>query len=187
MSLSIKGEGSSITNKFPRGAAAEAPIQPFQISTFKDESGSNFINIINGEINYVDFYEKAGVQDGKLFEQQVTLDCEVALVAYFEHDKYEYKNITDIWVTSYSTSGDFLNDYKSKVDGDGDPYYVTLYIPLGYVYSAGDEADTVLVKQYFTGNIDFRTYYTITNGAIGFEFFKTVGRGPALIPPSTPP
>jgi hypothetical protein len=187
MSLSINGEGSSITNRFPRGAAAEAPIQPFQISASKDENGNTIINIVNGEINYTDFYEKAGVTgDGSVFEQQVTLDCEVALVAYFKHDDYEYKKIMDIWVESYATTGDFLNEYKSVVEGTGEPYYITLYIPLGYVYSAGDEANTALVNQYFTGNVNFLMYYSIFNGAVGFEFFKTFGRGPALIPPSTP-
>jgi hypothetical protein len=186
MSLNNKGEGSSITNRFPRGAASEAPIQPFQISAYKNEQGNTFINIVNGEINYTDFYEKAGVTGDSIFEQQVTLDCEVALVAYFKHDDYEYKKIMDIWVTSYATTGNFLNDYKSEVEGNGEPYYITLYIPLGYVYSAGDQSGTVLINQYFTGNVNFLMYYTAFNGALGFEFFKTFGRGPALIPPSTP-
>lgn len=187
MSLNNKGEGSSIINRFPRGAAS-SQIQPFQITAYKNEQGQAFINIVNGEINYTDFYEKTNTSADSIFEQQVTLDCEVALVAYFEHDKYEYKNITDIWVETYQTTGDFLNQYKSKVDsGDGNPYYIKLYIPLGYVYSAGDQSGTVLVEQYFTGNVTFLMYYSAFNGAAGFEFFKTFGRGPALIPASTPP
>lgn len=182
MILSVNGEGSSITNRFPRGATPDSPIQPFQIIAFKNENDSPFINIINGSINSTDFYEKAQVETDKLFEKEIALDCEIALVAKFKHDDYEYKKISEISVLDYKTDDGFLETYKSKVEGNGDPYDVTLHIPLGYVYSAGDEAGTILVNQYFTGNIDFLLYYTTVNGAAGFEFFETVGRGPALIP-----
>jgi hypothetical protein len=62
-----------------------------------------------------------------------------------------------------------------------------MYIPLAYVYLDNSVTPpTMELKQYFCGNIDFRLYYTVSNGALCFEFFKTFGIDPGKLPPSTP-
>ena len=184
MSLKFSSGGSSITNRFLQSAAAgEEKICAFSAIVYETSSPGQYKAFIeDGEINYTKFYDKNG--GGKASaEISVQANQEIALSVVFYNDDYEYKKITEIFAISYSA--DDRDDYSTLVEPEGEKYKITMYIPLAYVY-LDDSVDppTIQLKQYFCGNIDFRLYYTAINGALCFEFFKTFGIGPGLIPPS---
>jgi len=184
MSLNNKGEGSSITNRFPCSAAAEDAICPFSAIVYETSVQGQYKAFIeDGEINYTKFYEKNG--GGKeLAEISIQPEKEIALMVVFYNDDYEYKKITNIYAVSYSA--DNRDNYSTEVQKQGEKYKITMYIPLAYVYlDTSSTPPTIQLKQYFCGNIDFRLYYANKNGAMCFEFFKTFAIDPGLIPEST--
>lgn len=185
MSLKFSSGGSSIANRFARSAAAEEKICPFSAIVYETSAGGQYNAFIeDGEINSTKFYDKNG--GGKAAaEISVQANREIALMVVFYNDDYEYKKITNIYAVSYSA--DDREDYSTQVVKDGEKYKITMYIPLAYVYLDDSVTPPIIqLKQYFCGNIDFRLYYTAINGALSFEFFKTFGITPGLIPPSTP-
>jgi hypothetical protein len=182
MSLRFSTGGSSIINRFPRSAAAaEEKICPFSAIVYETEQQGQYKAFIeDGEINYTKFYDKNAGGEAAA-EISVQADREIALMVVFYNDDYEYKKITNIYAVSYSA--DDRQDYSTKVEEDGEKYKITMYIPLAYVYLDDSVTPPIIaLKQYFCGNIDFRLYYTTINGALSFEFFKTFGITPGLIP-----
>jgi hypothetical protein len=181
MSLKFSSGGSSITNRFSRSAAAEEKMCAFSAIVYETSAQGQYnVFIEDGEINYTKFYDKNG--GGKAnAEIPVQPNTEIALMVVFYNDDYEYKKITEIYAVSYSA--DDREDYSTQVEEDGEKYKITMYVPLAYVYLDDSVTPpTIQLKQYFCGNIDFRLYYTAINGALCFEFFKTFGITPGLIP-----
>jgi hypothetical protein len=56
-----------------------------------------------------------------------------------------------------------------------------LHIPIGVV-SKDSGKPYEIDEQFFVGNVDFRPYFTVINGALHAEFFRVVGRGPIEVP-----
>jgi hypothetical protein len=61
---------------------------------------------------------------------------------------------------------------------------VYFYLPIAEVSKSQDTLTVTL--QYFTGNVLFRPYYTVVNGAATIEFFKCEGKSPIALPQSEP-
>jgi hypothetical protein len=135
----------------------------------------------DGEINFTRFYEtnSGGAASAEI---EIAPDCELALMVIFNSDDYEYKSIREIYVVQFDVNN--RDQFTTQVsDYGGGVSQITLYIPLAYVYLDGPpESQTPRVRQYFCGNLEFRMYYTTINGAPAFEFFKTIGISPGLIP-----
>lgn len=184
-SLNVRG-GTTIKNRILSGGAQTGSTCPFSVIAYETANpGSYNMFVEDGEINYTSFYGKNG--GGKAAaEQPVKPDAEAALMLNFKSNGYEYKQITDIFLISYEIST--RDKYSTQVVQNGDFYDVTLYIPLAYIYmDTSTTPASIQVKQYFCGNINFKMYYSVVNGALCYEFFQTVGIGPGEIPDSTTP
>jgi hypothetical protein len=173
-SLNTRG-GTTIRNRILT-APSEDQECPFLVTVSGDKNQFRAL-VADGEINYTSFYQKNGGSN----EISITPDCEIALMVKFKHNDYEYKKIEEIYAVQYSTEN--RNNYSTQVaDYGNDIYEITMYIPLAYAYKVSE--NEVEVKQYFCGNVEFRMYYTVLNGAACFEFFKTFAITPGKIPPS---
>ena len=183
-SLNIRG-GTTIKNRLLSGGSKEQKC-PFSVMAYETENPGTYKAFVeDGEVNYTSFYNKnsGGAASAEI---AVTPDAELALMLNFKSNGYEYKQITDIFAIQYKI--DDRDKYSTQVVENGNFYDITLYIPLAYIYmDTSLTPAAITVKQYFCGNINFKMYYSVVNGALCYEFFQTVGIGPGEIPASTPP
>jgi hypothetical protein len=184
-SLNVRG-GTTIKNRILSGGAQNSSTCPFSVMAYESTNpGSYKAFVEDGEINYTSFYGTNGGGQANA-EIDIVLDCEIALMVEFKSNGYEYKQISNIYVIDYKV--DDRDKYSTQVVQNGDFYDVTLYIPLAYVFKdTSTDPATVVVRQYFCGNVNFKMYYSVVNGALCYEFFQTVGIGPGEIPDSTTP
>lgn len=187
-SLNIRG-GTTIKNRILSGGADTPAKCPFSVMAYETENPGTYKAFIeDGEVNYTSFYAKNTPSGPAGAEISIEPDCEIALMLEFKSNGYEYKQITNIYVVDYKVDTGDRDKYSTQVVQNGDFYDITLYIPLAYVYmDTSLTPPAITVRQYFCGNINFKMYYSVVNGALCYEFFQTVGIGPGEIPASTTP
>lgn len=184
-SLNIRG-GTTIKNRLLSGGSIEQKC-PFSVMAYETENpGTYKVFVEDGEINYTSFYAKNSPSGAAGAEISIDPDCELALMVEFKSNGYEYKQITNIYIVDYKVDSGDRDKYATQVAPEGDYYNITLYIPLAYIYmDTSLTPAAITVKQYFCGNVNFKMYYSVINGALCYEFFQTVGIGPGEIPEST--
>jgi hypothetical protein len=185
-SLNTRG-GTTIKNRILSGGG-ETEKCAFSVMAYETENPGTYKAFVeDGEVNYTSFYAKNKPPGAEGAEIVIKPNCEIALMLQFKSNGYEYKQITDIFIVSYDVeSGNSREEYATQVVQNGDFYDITLYIPLAYAYmDTSTDPATIQVRQYFCGNINFKMYYSVVNGALCYEFFQTVGIGPGEIPEST--
>lgn len=73
-----------------------------------------------------------------------------------------------------------LDDADDRVEDD----FVWFHLPIADIVREDGPNGSILTVdlQHFTGNVNFRPYYSIVNGALVIEYFECKGKTPTLIP-----
>ena len=156
---------------------------PFQAVPWRDSQGKAAIRIFYGKVN-------PGVPGWAENELPQGMEGDDLKNPYFMGiDKFQGESSYIVLFIRFSaktltngSAGKHYIDVKkpseavSKVENDD----VTFILPIAEIKK--EDTELKVVNQFFTGNVSFRPYFSIINGAMCVEFFQCMGQKPIEIP-----
>lgn len=167
-------------------SAGSTKYLPFQVVPWRNEKGDPAVRVFYGQVNadlpgWSDNAKPQGM-DGDDLKNPYFFDMDEFkdTVSYVVlHIRFSAKTLTNGSAGKHYLEVKKPSDAKSKIENDD----VTFILPIAEVTKQNDELK--VTTQFFTGNVSFRPYFSIVNGAMCVEFFQCMGQKPVEIPLKT--
>lgn len=173
---------SYISNR-KSNSSSSSQYLPFQVVPWRDSKGEPAVRVFYGKVNadlpgWSDNAMPEGMDGDDLknpyfFNINSFKDSTSYIVL---HIRFSAKTLTNGNAGKHYLEIKKPSDAKSKIENDD----VTFILPIAEVKKEKDELK--VSTQFFTGNVSFRPYFSIVNGAMCIEFFQCMGQKPVEIP-----